>query len=314
MLRLNSNARALVIRASLVALPLALACSPLLLASCGSDSGGMVPIDPSKARTPVADLSELEIRGLGVDRFAMCPPPGDLGQPWFPEPGPWTPSTVADAGAPEPIDEDFITRTKDHTPTEIAVEATHREFRTCYRRGLVHDPAQEGRVAIVLRIGPDGRVARVEEHAACEIAVDSIACMKSAAARLRFPPPPGGSDTVIIPAVFTARDGARRSSGTPNDAYAAGAYVVLEGARPGLHACEQQARRELHAVQATGTFTLSLGADGQVSNAHVDPWTGEQSILSCAAQELEKLHFAAPPSGNAVVIARLNFNPRQGTR
>ena len=87
-------------------------------------------------------------------------------------------------------------------------------FRACYRRGLVHDPAQEGRVAIVLRVGADGHVAKVEEYAACEIAVESIGCMKAAAARLRFPPPPGGSDTVLIPAAFTSRDGVRRSSGT----------------------------------------------------------------------------------------------------
>ena len=34
------------------------------------------------------------------------------------------------------------------------------EFRACYRRGLVHDPAQDGRVAIVLRVGTDGSVSR----------------------------------------------------------------------------------------------------------------------------------------------------------
>jgi len=67
-------------------------------------------------------------------------------------------------------------------------------------------------------------------------------------------------------------------------------------------------------VQASGTFTMTLGADGQVLRAHVDPWSGEQSILACAAHELEKLRFSAPPNGTGFVIARLNFNPRQGTR
>lgn len=290
--------------------------APPLLSSCGADSG-MVPIDPSKGRTPVAEVAELEIRGGGVDRFTVCPPPGELGQPWFPQPPPWSAPPVA-VGAPavpaEPIDQDFITRTKDRTPTELAVEATHRDFRACYRRGLVRDPAQDGRVAVVLRIGPDGRVSRVEEYAACEISVESIACMKAAATRLRFPPPAGGSDTVVIPAVFTSRDGVRRTSGTNNDTYAAAAYIVMESARPGLHACEAQARHDLRPVQATGTFTLTLGADGQVLRAHVDPWTGEQPILACAAHELEKLRFAAPPNGNGFVIARLNFNPRQGSR
>ncbi|CAN5924532.1 hypothetical protein BH11MYX4_BH11MYX4_48170 [soil metagenome] len=290
----------------------ALACG--VVVSCGGkDELGMVPIDPSKRQTPVAEVAELEIRAVGVDRFTVCPPPGDLGQPWFPQPGPWTAPAV-DAGPAEPIDQDFITRTKNYTPTEQAIEATHREFRSCYRHGLVRDPAQDGRVAIVLRIGADGRVARVEEYAACEISVESIACMKAAAARLRFPPPASGADTVLIPAVFTSRDGVRRTTGTTNDSYTARAYITMEAARPGLHACEEQARRDLRPMQAAGTFTLTLGANGQVSRAHVDPWTGEQSTLACAARELEKLRFAPPPSGTGSVIARLNFNPRQGSR
>jgi hypothetical protein len=284
------------------------------LSSCGGDPS-MVAIDPSKGRTPVAEVAELEIRAGGVDRFKICPPPGELGQPWCPSPAPWSAPPAPPSAAPaEPVDEDFITRTKDRTPTELAIEATHRDFRACYRRGLVHDPVQDGRVAVVLRIGADGKVARVEEYAACEISVESISCMKAAAARIRFRPPSGGSDTVLIPAVFTSRDGVRRSAGTANDSYAAAAYIVMESARPGFHMCEQQARRDLRPVQATGTFTLTLGADGQVLRAHVDPWTGEQTILACAAHELEKLRFAAPPHGNGFVIARLNFNPRQGSR
>jgi hypothetical protein len=285
-----------------------------LVASCGNDAPAMVPIDPSKARMPVAEVAELEIRALGVDRFALCPPPGDLGQPWFPQPPPWSPPAAADAGPPEPLDEAFITRTKDRTPTELAVDATHRDFRSCYRRGLVHDATQDGRVAIVLRVGADGHVAKVEEYAACEIATESIGCMKAAAARLRFPPPAGGSDTILIPAVFTSRDGVRKTAGTVNDSYTARAYITMEAARPGLHECEQQARRDLRPVQATGTFTLTLDAQGKVTRAHVDPWTGEQTILACAARELEKLRFATPPNGAGFVITKLNFNPRQGTR
>lgn len=283
--------------------------------ACGTPEG-MVAIDPSKRQTPAADIAELEIRGIdnGVDRYVTCPPPGELGQPWFPNAPAWSPPANVDAGAPIQVDEDFISKTKGRSMTELAVEATHRDFRACYRRGLVHDPTQEGRVAIVIRIGADGHVAKVEEYSACQIAVDSVACMKSAAGRLRFPPPPGGSDTVTIPAVFTAREGIHKTSTNPNDTYTAGAYIALESARPGLHACEKAARRDHRNLEATGTFTMTLGPDGKVTKAHVDPWTGEQSILVCAAQELEKLKFSAPPSGTGTVIARLNFNPRQGTR
>jgi hypothetical protein len=317
------------------ALPLLFGASTLAaLSSCGRPEAA--PNEPGRlGAPPAADVPELEIRASGIDRFTICPPPGDLGQHWIPPVPPWTPTErradagaihvdVADppkaGGAPRSgpagsiADEEFIARTKDRTLTEIAVDQTHRAFRSCYRQGLVRHPTQDGRVAIVLRIGPDGRVAKVESFAACELATESISCMYGVAERLRFPPPSGGSDTIMIPAVFTSRDGVRRTVPTPNDAYTAGAYVTIETARSGLHGCEDSARREGRAVTATGTFTMDVAPDGHVVKAHVDPWTGEQTLLMCAARVLEGLRFAAPEGGRATVIARLNFNPRQGTR
>ncbi len=280
--------------------------------SCGGD-GRPSAIEPSSSVAPAADVPELEIRSSGVDRFTVCPPPGDLGQHWIPPAHPWTPP-AADAGPPLPVDEDFIARTADRTPTELAIEATYRDFRSCYRRALVRYPTQDGRVAIVLRVGPSGRVAKVESYGACELAPEAISCMYRVAGRLRFPPPPEGSDTVTIPATFTSRDGVRRTVPTANDAYTAAAYVSLEAARPALHACEESARREGRPVESTGTFTMDIAADGRVTKAHVDPWTGDRTLLLCAARALEALRFDAPRGGKGTVIARLNFNPRQGGR
>jgi hypothetical protein len=295
----------------LVLAPLAgLAC--LVMAACGAEE--RPAIAPSSRPPPTAEISELEIRAHGVDRFASCPPPGELGQQWIPPLPAWSPPEATDAGAPAVVDQNFIARTADRTPTEMAVEATHRDFRSCYRKGLVRGGSQEGRVAIVLRVGADGRVANVEEYGACELDVQAIACMKSSAARLRFQPPGAGDGTIVIPAAFTSREGNRRTIGSANDAYTASAYLTLEAARPGLHACEEQARRDLKPLSATGTFVMAIAADGHVTETHVDPWTGEQSILACAARALDGLRFSPPPGGKGTVVARLNFNPRQATR
>jgi hypothetical protein len=286
----------------------------LVLSSCGPKDASNAS-DPSRIDPPsTADVPELEIRSSGIDRFTTCPPPGDLGQHWIPPLPPWTPPPSADVGPPMPIDRDYIARTADRTPTELAIEATHRDFRSCYRRGLVHYPTQDGRVAIVLRIGANGRVVKVESFGACELAPESISCMHGVAQRLRFPPPPSGSDTVTIPATFTSRDGVRRTVPTSNDSYTAAAYVSLEAARPALHACEESARREGRPVQSTGTFTMDIASDGRVTKAHVDPWTGDQRLLLCAARALEALRFTAPAERTGTIIARLNFNPRQGAR
>ncbi len=285
----------------------------LALVACGATKDDKPVSEPSQRTPPSAEVAELEIRGSGVDRFATCPPPGELGQQWLPPIAPWSAPPVADAGAPA-VDQDYVARTEGRTPTEMAVEATRREFRSCYRRSLIRRSSPEGRVAIVLRVGGDGRVAKVEEYGACELDPDAIACMKLTASRLRFPPPVAGSDTIVIPAAFTSREGLHRTVGSTNDAYTAAAFVTLDAARPALHACDEEARRNLRPLSATGTFIMQVAADGHVTHTHVDPWTGEQSILACAARALDGVKFAPPPGGRGVVVARLNFNPRQGTR
>jgi hypothetical protein len=283
------------------------------LGGCGGGQAGPAGIDP-KNRAPSADVAELEIRPNWVDRFTTCPPPGELGQNWIVTPFPWTPPARDPGAEPAVVDSDFISHTEGRTDTELASDATHRDFRACYRRGLVRDPTQDGRLAVVLRVGPEGKVAKVEVYGACEILPDSISCMQVSAARLHFPPPPNGSETITIPAAFTSRDGVKRPPRGYDDAYTAQSYVVIESGRPMYHQCEEQARKELRPVQATGTFTLEIAGDGHVAQTHIDPWTGDQPLLVCAARALERLKFGPPPAGRGTVIARLNFNPRQGTR
>jgi hypothetical protein len=285
----------------------------LALIACGGGEAA-VPVEPIQRTPPAADVAELEIRAVGVDRFTTCPPPGALGQHWIPQPFPWTAPPAPATATPVPVDEDFIARTRGRSLTELAVEATHRDFRSCYMKSLVHNPTQDGRVAIVLRVGADGRVLKAEEYAACEILPEAIACMKATASRLRFPPPAGGSETITIPSMFTSRDGVRKATASANDAYTAAAYVTIESGRPAYHACEERARRELRSVEAWATFNMTIARDGSVTRAHVDPWKGDQELLACAAHALEQLKFSPPPGGAGTVIARLNFNPRQGSR
>lgn len=280
------------------------------------------PLDPSGPRAVTAEVAELEIRGGGLDRFVRCPPAGALGQHWIPPIPAWTPAVgpAAPSTGPEPppsldpTDHRPVARSRERTLGEEAIQATHRDFRSCFRKSLLRDPAQDGRVAMVLRVGPEGNVARVEEYAACELSAEALACMKQVASRVRFDAPPSGSETITIPVAFTSRDGVRKTVATDDDAYTAAAFLSVESARPSLHVCEEAARSAHAGLEASGTFTLSLAADGRVTRVHVDPWRGEQSLLSCAAAALERVVFQPPPRGKGTVIARINFNPRQGSR
>ncbi len=287
----------------------------LVSAACGSSEAhpvtpeGQLPPEPHGTNVEVA---ELEVSYSGIDRFTSCPPPGELGQDWIPPLPPWTPpSTSGSKETAAPTPEDASLRGK--RPTDIAIEETRVPFRTCWHRSLVYDPTQNGHVAIVLRVGRDGRVAQVESYGACDLSTQAIQCMKDAAKRVRFSPPAGGSDTITVPAVFSA-DTISRVTPLPADVYAASVYVVIEGLRPALHACESDARQRGASVFASGTFTLTLSGDGKVTHTNIDPWSGDQSLLSCAAQAVQSAQFPPPPGGAATILSRIAFNPRAGTK
>jgi hypothetical protein len=137
--------------------------------------------------------------------------------------------------------------------------------------------------------------------------------MMSSEKDVRFDPPAPGEETVTVPVVFHPR-APRRIHPKPNDTYTAAAYVALETARPALHACEEQARARGASPIASATFALDLDAHGKIVNAHIDPWTGDQDLLACAAQAVDGVGFPPPPAGRGHVLMRLSFNPRPGTK
>jgi hypothetical protein len=285
-------------------------CSSALfvVAACGAESH---PTTPERVHTSSIEVSDYEVNGDWVDRFATCPPPGDLGQEWYPPVPEWSPTGSADdAGAPPPI---ASTEQLGRTPTERAIEDTRTAFRSCYHRGLVHDPTQFGHVAIVLRVGPNGRVQKTESYGACELQHDVVACMRDVGKALRFDPPVGGKDTIIIPVVFQPRGGADSLS-SHNDAYTAAAYVALEGMKAELHECETRARHEGKDVEAWGVFDMTIDAHGSVTSANVDPYHGDQELLGCAAEVMQRMKLLPPEGGKGKLQARITFNARAGTR
>jgi hypothetical protein len=278
-------------------------------------------VDAIQTGTSV-EVAEFDVSENGIDRFLNCPPPGELGQDWIPPLPSWTPpastegSVGASGEATRDATADAIPDATMHgsTPTEKAIADTRDSFRACYNHGLIYDPTQDGHVAIVLRVGRDGRVASVESWGACEIASQSIECMRDAAKKLRFRPPVGGSDTVTIPAVFTSSGTERRTSPRPNDVYAASAYIAVEAVRQEFHACERGERQSGGPVSATATFALDLDATGRVLHSNIDPWTGDKNLLACAAGAFGRAPFPPPPGGHGSVLVRVAFNPRAGSK
>ncbi|WP_394846493.1 hypothetical protein LZC95_03385 [Pendulispora brunnea] len=267
----------------------------LAFAFCLAACGDAKPADTAFERRGFElELSELEIHGSGVDRFAHCPSSGSLGQAWIP-------AHVSDAP-------------HDSAVTERAIEQTLKPFRSCYTKGTLHRSNGDGRAAIAARVGPGGKIASVENYATCGLPIDVVDCMVTEVSRLTIEAPSDGSTrTVVIPAVFAPRNGYAASGGSASDAYAAEAYVIMEQARPGLHACEKGARTGATSVQAQGVFTLQLDPQGRIVQQQVEPWTGPEELKVCTSAVLSKLGFSSPPEGGARIHVRIAFNPRRAS-
>jgi len=280
----------------------ALACA---VVACASSKP---PDSAADARAVDLEVPALEIYASGIDRFSRCPPAGNLGQAWIP-------ASVTDAP-------------HDSAVTEHAIEQTLKPFRSCYTKGSLHHLAADGRAAIVVRVGPDGKKTSIENYATCGLPIEVVDCMVAEVSQLPVEPPSSGIRTVVIPAVFAPRNGYEAALGTAHDAYAAAAHVTLEDARPGFHACERAAGREPQvgvgggiggggasaskggSVQAQGVFTLQVDAQGRVVNLQVEPWSGPNELKACVSAVVGKLVFPSAPEGGARILARIAFNPR----
>jgi hypothetical protein len=56
-------------------------------------------------------------------------------------------------------------------------------------------------------------------------------------------------------------------------------------------------------------FSLLLEADGAVREVQVDPFVGDQALLACAAEVLQKLALPPPPKGAETLREHLSFEP-----
>jgi hypothetical protein len=306
----------------------------LALASCAGPRPA-APVD-ARGRVTGVQLATLEIRADQIDRFEHCPPPGDIGQAWIPPLPEWHPPAAnASAAVPESVVDgvtDAQTSQTGQSPpgtpgtgvetepppqgdlpmlVDQASTATRATFRHCYHRGLLVDPTQDGHVALVLRVSRSGSVALVETWGACDLAPETLSCMRDEAAHVTLSPPAGGSATVTVPVVFTT--GEERTRGA-NDGYAAAAYVAVEAMRPRLHQCEQAAKRNGESVFSTATLRMHVDAKGRTVSVGMDSWVGGHALAACAAEAMRDTAFPPPPAGRGVVIVPVAFNPRPGSR
>ena len=262
-------------------------------ASCAERAPGRRPPD-ARGASPACELAAFEIRDDQVDRFEHCPPAGEIGQDWLPPP-----ARVASARGHRvgrrPRERRRLGRAStdavraggrarsSRRPTASLADARSTRRRT--RRTL---PSAAATTAACSSTRPrtgtspsccasdrSGKVAQVETWGACDLAPETLVCMRDEASAPRA-------------AAARRRLGDRHRSRSCSRAAASAAEVAERRLRRrGVRrrrgdapaACTTARRRP--SAQASpssppGTMKIDVDAQGHGVHVSVDPWAGGQ--------------------------------------
>jgi hypothetical protein len=96
------------------------------------------------------------------------------------------------------------TKSTGRLPPEIIqqeVRKAYGEFRKCYEAGLTASPNLQGRVSVRFVIERDGSVSTVS-NGGSDLPNATIACILKSFYAIKFPPPDGGTVTVVYPIIL----------------------------------------------------------------------------------------------------------------
>jgi hypothetical protein len=128
---------------------------------------------------------------LRTDGECGCPPGGRTST------GPGRADEFGCTGAGGPLTSDVI---------QGVVHADIPQLRKCYEAGLARVPGLKGRVSVYFEIAPHGEVFYTRLKGTTLADAEAQHCMLSIFSKLRFPPPPDGTVTVVYPVSFAAGD------------------------------------------------------------------------------------------------------------
>ena len=172
----------------------------------------------------------------------------------------------------------------------MALADLEPSLRTC-----VPSQVPEGKVVATVEIGKDGLASSVGPLRICGVPWDVATCIQTKMTGADF----GGTTArrVQIPMTF--------APSAPNEPtrFVVAAMVALRGALRDLHACLSTTQAKTPNASASASVHLDVDLTGKIIGTNLDPWKGNQELLTCAAAAMGKLNFAT--QGTAVLKLEL---------
>ena len=174
------------------------------------------------------------------------------------------------------------------------------DVHTCIDEAKMAGETPVGSTTFLVSVGVDARVSSVEVVDSCGVSAHAILCFAQAFrhAKIETQQPTHGTLKLTFDDPKPQLRAAASTVGyaTVHD-FVFRASDVMDRAHPLLDACARAASARGKYVPSWAIFSIALEHEGKVSGIDVQPFAGDQPLLGCAAEVLQKLAFPPPPKG-----------------
>lgn len=193
------------------------------------------------------------------------------------------------------------------------VSLTAADVQSCVDESKAAGETPNGATTFLVTVGIDDRVSSIEVMDSCGISAHSILCFAQAFQHARVDPQAALKKGSLQITFGEGRHELRSASSsvgftTVHD-FTVRATDVFGRSRGALDACAKAAAAKGKFEPTWAQFSLLLEGDGKVREVQVDPFAGNQPLLACAAEVLQKLELPPPPKGAETVREHLSFEP-----
>ncbi len=193
----------------------------------------------------------------------------------------------------------------------VGVALSSSDVQSCVDESKTAGEVPNGATTFLVSVGLDDHISSVEVLDSCGISTHSVMCFGQAFQHARVDPQAQlkkGTLTLTFGNPHREMRGSSSEVGytTVHD-FTIHATDVFMRARPTLDTCARAASARGKYEETWAQFSLQLDADGKVREIQVDPFAGNQALLGCAAEALQKLAFPPPPRGADIVREHLSF-------
>ena len=187
------------------------------------------------------------------------------------------------------------------------------DVQSCVDESKAAGEAPNGATTFLVSVSIDERVSDIEVLDSCGISAHSILCFAQAFQHARVDPQASMKRGTLQITFGEGRHELRSASSgvgfTTVKDFTVRATDTFGRSRAALDACSRAASLKGKFEPTSAQFSLLLEADGAVREVQVDPFVGDQALLACAAEVLQKLALPPPPRGAETLREHLSFEP-----